>query len=312
MSRLEDQVEAKIARANRAFRLSSRIVAAAHRDLENHDEWLERHRATWAEEVKRHRRLLNRKLAMRSLVRFATEVVFAAPFALAQAIGQRLKDGSPRSLPQSPPKREPPFTRQAALQLRISRLDEREAATKETSPERIEAPRTCPREFAGSRAFAAPADASARGTPVSAFGVFALLLIAAGAVRAMLAGPPTEAPEPHAPKVTESEAYAPASQTVTKSKKPERGDRVSGLAILPAAPPLKALELPARTVSGMMTITRPLSLAPDETEAVPVTRPERPPAPKQAAKTAKPKRKVAARDPEPLPWWQEWSWIRVR
>jgi hypothetical protein len=34
-------------------------------------------------------------------------------------------------------------------------------------------------------------------------------------------------------------------------------------------------------------------------------------APKAAAK-AKPKRKVAAREPEPVPWWQEWSWIKVR
>ena len=103
MSRLSDQVEAKIARANRAFRLSSRIIGAAREELEIHGAWLDRHRATWAEEVKRHHRLLKRKLAMRALMRFVVGLVFAAPFALARALEARLKDIPTPASPQSRP-----------------------------------------------------------------------------------------------------------------------------------------------------------------------------------------------------------------
>ena len=96
MAHLSDQVEAKIARANRAFRLSSRIIAATQQELESHGEWLDRHRTSWAEEVKRHRRLLNRKLALGAVTRFVVGLVFAAPFALARAVERRLE---PRASP---------------------------------------------------------------------------------------------------------------------------------------------------------------------------------------------------------------------
>jgi hypothetical protein len=47
---------------------------------------------TWAEEAKRHRRLFNRKMAVKAFTRFAV-----APFALAQALRLSLKEGLSRT-----------------------------------------------------------------------------------------------------------------------------------------------------------------------------------------------------------------------
>jgi hypothetical protein len=44
-----DQVDARVLRVGRAFRRSRHAIAAARDDLENHQLWLNRHRAAWAE-----------------------------------------------------------------------------------------------------------------------------------------------------------------------------------------------------------------------------------------------------------------------
>ncbi|MGE3528781.1 MAG: hypothetical protein AB7G54_05065, partial [Methyloceanibacter sp.] len=220
MSRLSDQVEAKIARANRAFRLSSRIIAATQQELESHGAWLDSHRASWAEEIERHRRLLNRKLAMRSAGRFAVSLVFAAPFALARAIERRiesrstpeprLSEGEPpftraaaierriesRSTPE--PRRsegEPPFTRAAALQRRISRIEPpagTAAATSRPRPQTIAAPKAAS-PLAAPGANVSPASARSRVDRVStpAIAALALLIVAAGMLRAVFSVPPS-------------------------------------------------------------------------------------------------------------------------
>jgi len=319
VSRLSDQVEVKIARANRAFRVSSRIIAAARDELERHGAWLDRHRATWAEEVKRHRRLLNRKLALRALMRFTVGLVFAAPFALARAIEARLKGSPAQASPQlRPAEREPQFTRAAALQLRIGRLDERLATKGYASgrtPQQCKMPRECPPppEGAVSRARAAPARFPAGKLPVSPVGIVLLVLIAVGAVRAMLSGAPDEVPALAAAKASAQKPHsAAASLTVAKApKKVEAPAPLSGFATHAAAPSSEAVRLPPQTVADMMSITHPLALDPTSTETAATPVAEQPPAPKPAAK-AKRKRTVAAREPQPLPWWQEWSWIRLR
>ena len=54
-----DQVDGKILRAKRAFARSRHAIAAAHHDLENHQRWLNRHRAAWAASVKSYERQVN-------------------------------------------------------------------------------------------------------------------------------------------------------------------------------------------------------------------------------------------------------------
>jgi hypothetical protein len=322
VAHLSDQVEAKIARANRAFRLSSRIIAATQQELESHGEWLDRHRTSWAEEVKRHRRLLNRKLALGAVTRFAVGLVFAAPFALARAIERRLE---PRASPEPRPRAaEPPFTRQAALDLRIVELEERLAAPPapppRPAPEPVEKPKVRSPRSTGGPALAPAANARPRTDKVStpAIAALALLIVAAGVLRAIFSSAPPDDTARLAQEMTEPGPGAPATLTVAKSKRTETPPSHSGFAVLDGAPRTEALRAPPQTIADMIAMAESLPAPPVATEAAPPSLAAEPVAPKPTAKAkptaakAKPKRKVAARDPEPLPWWQEWSWIKVR
>jgi hypothetical protein len=338
VAQLSDQVEAKIARANRAFRLSSRIIAATQQELESHGEWLDRHRVSWAEEVKRHHRLLNRKLALGAVTRFVVGLVFAAPFALARAIERRLE---PRASPDPRPhEAEPPFTREAALDLRIGRLEERLAATPAAAPrassEHIEKPKTYSPRPASGATLAPGADARPRTDRVStrAIAALALLIVAAGVLRAIFSSPPADETARVAQDMIEPGPGAPATLTVVKSKRAEPPPSHSGFAVIEAAPRTEVSRAPPQTIADMIAMADSLPLpsvaaeeppqpaAAERPQPVAGERPQSlaagPVAPKPTAKAktaaakAKPKRKVAARDPEPLPWWQEWSWIKVR
>lgn len=321
MSRLSDQVEAKIARANRAFRVSNRIIAAARDDLESHGAWLDRHRANWAEEVKCHRRLLQRKLAARALLRFVVGLVFALPFAIARfAIARSLQTKSKDNLAREAwqgQSADPPLTQHDALQHRIQALGkEQSAASGGQAP-------TAPQQQARRRQFSLGLDhirACAvallptllkRKGPVPALGSAALLVIALGAVREMISTAPADAPGPElqetfvlTPKATK------ATITVAKAPRTERLALVSGITLVANPPPSPALHLPARTVADMMAVARPLPLALTARAAVTPAAEE----PSMPMPTAKPKskRKAASRQPEPIPWWQQWSWIRLR
>jgi hypothetical protein len=321
VSRLSDQVEVKIVRANRAFRLSSRVIAAAHRELESHGAWLDRHRLTWAEEAKRHHRLLKRKLAMRTVMRFAVGLVFAAPFALARALGAKLKlHSSPQ--PRAPWE-EPPFTRHTALQLRIRRLDERATPMKaDVSRLGLEQIGTSkePSPLAKGKASpsAAPnARAHAGRVSVSSVAALALLVVAAGVLRAILSSSSSEELVVTAQEAPEARPHAAAAtltvaKPVTTAMPAEQQDPASGFAVLEKAPSIDALQAPPETIADMvvMAMAEPVSSPLEAAEAAPAPTAAQPLPPRQAVKT-KPKRKLA-REPESPPWWQQWSWIRVR
>ena len=318
MSLISEQVEARIARAKRAFRQSGRIIDAAKDDLESHTRWLDTHRAAWAEEVKRSFRFLDRKLAVGAFARFAAGAILLLPLALSRALGRMAKAIPSGASPQ--PRLDetaPRFAHRAELQLRIRGLDEPQATA--SSP-----PRARPRiemlrgwappqaRRAASFALAALAHLSKHRVPVSALGVGALLLIAAGAVGATLSSPPAEAPALAAQKSQPPlPQAAPSSIMVQKSRKEtERPGPVRGFAVVAAAPSFEAPRVPAQTVADLIAMTGPVPLAPVGPEAA-APPAEKPLATKQAAK-GKPKRKLAARPPQPLPWWQQWSWMRLR
>ena len=273
MSSLCDRVEAEVARAKRTFRQSRSIIAAARNELDSYGRWLDRHRVTWAEDAKRHRRLFNRKMAVKAFTRFAV-----APFALAQALRLSLKEGLSRT--------------------------------------------SSPVSFAE----------TASHFVVFALGFITIFLVAAGASRATRSTPPAKAPVLAASKVPDPREAAAASVTVPMTPgTAKRPTSVAGFAVHPTASTFDPLLLPAHTVADMILITSPLALAPmgPETATAPIvedflaTRPagkaktatapiaEDPLAPRPAAK-AKPKRKLLGPEPQQLPWWQRWSWIRVR
>ena len=329
MSGLSDRIEAKIARANRAFRLSSQIVAAARDDLDGHGEWLDRHRPTWTEEVKRQRRLLNRKLTARALTRTVAGLVFAAPFAVARALALRGSSIVPRAqdhpangLSQAPRHHiirglDGPLCTMKPARVRQAR---QEAERKDPSPVQTDA--ASPRPAVQQRE-------PARERPVSIFGLVVLCFIAAGAVRAMLVSPVGEAPALAAKKaqpVPPLKKAAPlppprtaASMTVAKTPPPAKPPTaISGSVFLPKSSEFAPVQWPSRTVADMTLLTRPLALASEEPDPEPAPAPiakdpvaAKPVMAKPAARP-RPKRKVARRQPQPVPWWQQWSWIRLR
>ena len=342
VSRLSDQVEAKIARANRAFKLSSRIIAAARDDLNGHGEWLDRHRLTWAAEVKRHRRLLHRKLTMRTLMRSVVGLLFAAPFAFARALER--KGNGVASRVSRGPRRDEPATEspQAPRQRTIRGLDgplcTMEPVSSRPAPREIERRQgPSPLETtAAAPALAGQKREPGAKRPFSALGLIALCLIGAGAVRATLSSPTGEAPalaakevRPLPPSKTARHPSPPglaASLTVPKTPRPPKlPAAISGSAVLATPSHYEPLQMPPRTVADIAVISRPQPVASPEAEPEPelVEKPvasqepepapvaTRPVAATPAVKT-QPKRKLARRQPEPLPWWQQWSWIRLR
>ena len=322
MSRLSDQVEVKIARANRAFRVSNRIIAAARDDLESHGAWLDRHRASWAEEVKRHRRLFKRKLAAKALLRFVVGLAFALPFAIARSLEAKksLEAKSKGSLARQAlqgQSADPPLTRHDALQHRIRVLDEQHSSANVDPAADVLRQQARQREFSlpldgiRSRVLAMLPNLLKPKGPVPALGSAALLLISLGAVRGMISTAPADAPGPELRETfVISPKAAKTSITVSKASRAERLAPVPGITLVTNPPPSQTLRLPARTVADMMAIAHPLSLAPTaKVTAAPAA--EEPPVPMPAAKP-KPKRKTASRVPEPIPWWQQWSWIRLR
>ena len=84
-----------------------------------------RHRAAWAEEVKRSFRFLDRKLAVRAFARFAAGAILLLPLALARALGRMAKAIPSGASPQ--PRLDetaPRFAHRVEFQLRIRGLDE--------------------------------------------------------------------------------------------------------------------------------------------------------------------------------------------
>jgi hypothetical protein len=143
----------------------------------------------------------------------------------------------------------------------------------------------------------------------------------------MFSSAPAEETARVAQELTEPGPDAPATLTVVKSKRAEPPPSHSGFAVIEASPRTEASRAPPQTIADMIAMSETLPSPSVATEAAPpplVEEPvaplaKEPVAPKPAAKAkaakaakAKPKRKVAAREPEPVPWWQEWSWIKVR
>ena len=316
VSSLLDQVEAKVARAKRAFRRSRDIIVAARDELESHQRWLDRHRAACAEDVKRHHRLLNRKMAIRAFTRFAVGFILPVPFALAQALRLTLRERPSHASSQlSFAETARDYTRHPQLQHRIRGLDGQlctmKPAVLRATPGRTEMRGECS-PIPDGAAFRAVGSFLKGRVFVSALGVITVFLIAAGAVRATISSLPAEALVPAAPEVPGPPQHA-AAASVTVPKAPGKAQRsapVSGFAVLAATSASEPLQLPAQTIANMMLITSPLALATAEPDTkAPVAGESLASEPRVKTKS---KRKLARQEPQQqLPWWQQLPWIRV-
>jgi hypothetical protein len=273
VSSVSDRVDAEVARAKRTFRQSRSIIVAARNELDSYGRWLDRHRVTWAEKAKRHRRLFNRKMAVKAFTRFAV-----APFALAQALRLSLKEGLSRtSSPLSFAETASHFVVFALGFITIFLVAAGASrATRSSPPAKapvLAAPKVPdPRQAAAASVTVPKTPGRAkRPTSVAGFAVhptastFDPLLLPAHTVADMML-------------ITSPLALAPMG--------PET-----------ATAPIAEGPLATRPAVKAKTATAPIAEGPL------ATRP---------AVKAKPKRKLPGPEPQQLPWWQRWSWIQVR
>lgn len=328
MSSLLDQVEAKVVRAKRAFTRSRKIIIAARNDLESHQRWLDRHRAAWSEDVKRHQPLLNSNMPIRAFMRFAFGLPLLAPFvclalfrriggSLAQALRLTLNEKLSDALQLSFAETRRVHTRHAQLQHRIRELDGPLITMKPVvlsiGMRGKRSPITIREAF---RLVATVRSLEKGKVLISALGVITLFLIAAGAVRATMPGLPAEAPVPVSPNVSGSTQPA-AALPATAPTVPPNVVRPAlwpplGFSVLEAALVPEPQQLSAPTPTSMMLITVPLAVAPTEPDATRTLVAEEAPAVKPKVKASL-KRKLARQEPQQqLSWWQRLPWMRVR
>jgi hypothetical protein len=345
VSSLSDQVEVKVARAKRAFKRSTKILGTARGELQDHQRWLDNHRVAWSKEVERDRRLLKRKEVIWTCKRLALGMLLLPFFAFvallrqtiwillflrdllaissarigefAHTLGRFLKEMLSRVLLR--------ITGHHQLQARISRLDGHLWNRKVDSapPESSQTERTgencspvSTRSGRGLRELATLLSLVEGRVQAAALGTIMVTLVAAGAVRATIPGRP-EAPVLTAPAVlgfTRPATAVPAAAPIAPRevvKPPPSSTSVSGFSVLVGTAVPEPQSLSAQTIANMMLITSPLALAPVEPETATEPIAEETLVAKPAVK-AKPKRKLVRREPQQLPWWQRWSWIRVR
>jgi len=313
VSSLSDQVEGRIARANRVSRRSRTIIFAAIDELERHQRWFDRHRAVWAQDVSRQHRLLSRKLVIGAFTRFTVEPILFVPVALARVLRLMVRGKLPTSSPFSLAETAIDPTRHSQLPTRIHGLDGRlctmEPALARPTPRQIEPRGACPSIPKGVAFRAIASLGSSCGVAILVIGVFALGLTAVGAVRAMLSSRPDEAPGFAVPARSLQAAAAPVASSKVAVKTP-RSASASGFTVLAAPSPSQPLQLPPQTIGNMVLITSPLAQIMTEPDKASVA--EEPLAAEPRMKP-KPKRKVARHGPDQqLPWWQQLPWIRIR
>ena len=142
---------------------------------------------------------------------------------------------------------------------------------------------------------------------ISALGVMILLLITAGAVRAMMPALRCEVPSSLAPKATPAALPATALAEPHKSTPPSvEGFGVIEEALVPEPQPLSAY-----STLSMMLIASIMPPSPVKAETSTVLAVSEAPAAKPQIKPQT-KRKLAGQKQPELSWWQQLPWIRVR
>ena len=306
MSSLLDQVEVKVARAERAFTRLRKIIVAAGDDLESHQLWLDRNRASRARELKDQRQLSN-KMAIWTFTRFA----FCLPVLLPIAIFRQFCASTPAL---RPTKTAPDETKQPQLQHRIRGLDgplcTMKPADLHATAAQTEICRECSPNPISERFRAIAALGSVRGRVIiSALGLITLFVLTAGAVRATMPGFQADVPLPASPKV--APAALPAMALTAPLRSASSAASVSGFSLIEATLVPEPQPLSAHSTVSMMTITSPVTSSPIEGEASKALVAGEPPAVKPKVNTQT-KRKLPSEKPQELSWWQRLPWIRVR
>jgi hypothetical protein len=301
-------------------------------DLKRHQRLLKRQRAIWAYKqiaISLILVLFRRTIWVLTCFRDLLSISFSRIGVMAHALGLSLKEVVQQTRPQvlvrlsfEETVLDGAGTRHHQLQDRICGLDARlrngKAGAQPVAPKagRIDETRQYGSPVWSSRNREASSFAKLPGPNegkalVSALGVMTITLITAGAVRATIPSPPTEAPMAAPLKGPGSSRLA--VSTHERSAPPPA--LVSGFSVLlPTAAP-EPLPLPPRTIAQMMLVNSPLAIgsAQPHTMTAPITK--TPIAVKPKLK-ARPKPKLATREPQKQlpwlqpPWWRQLPWIQ--
>lgn len=339
MSSLSDQVEVKVARANRAFTRSRRIVASATDDLQDHQRWLDQHRLAWTEDLKRGHRLLKRKQLIWSCKRLAVGLLLLPSFAFISllrravwivpvltdwlAIGLSRVNEALHDLARLMKERQSRlllrFTTHPQLQARIRGLDgtlwnAKAAHARVRLPARIVAEIGEVTGGASAATFARLARPVGGRSLARACGLVIVGLIAAASVRVTVTGLTDGNPvQGSSSTFTPPAAAMPTVPIAQLSRRSISNTSVAGFRVLHSGLVPEPQPLSAPTIASMMLVTNPAAVAPTEQEAFDTPIVEKSLGVKPQVKP-KLKRKLAKRETQPqqLPWWHQLPWIQVR
>ena len=310
-----EQVDPKVLRVKRASIRSRHVIAAARDDLERHQQWLDRHRTAWAEDVKRYERRLSCKLGIKALKRLALGLLLIGPIvclALLRLIARILPKARIllfrnvawfRALAQHVislpwPRLRPNAARYVDVPRyhdRIPGLDGPLCTGQPPSPHVM-------------RTFRARAVSGEAGLLQTRLIVASLAAVIVGLVAAATA---YDRPAPGAvlPNALAHAGRPAALPPAVPSETPEDVP-VSGFAVLAAAPAVERVSPPGATIAEIISIAHPLTDALEQpnatTEPLEVTLPDRKPKIRTKAK-AKLKPKPQNRQ---LTVWERLPWLR--
>jgi hypothetical protein len=336
---LSDQVEVKVARANRAFTRSRRIVASATDDLQDHQRWLDQHRLAWTEDLKRGHRLLKRKQLIWSCKRLAVGLLLLPSFAFISLLRRavwivpvltdwlairlsRVNEAIQR-LARLMKKRQSRlllrFTRHPQFQTRIRGLDgtlwnAKAAHARLRLPARMVGEiREVPDETSAVT-FARLARPLEGRSLACAGGLVIVGLIAAASVCVTLTGLSDENPVQGSSSTSTPPAAAmPTVPIAQLSRRSISNTSVAGFRVLDSGLVPDPQPLSAPTIASMMLVRSPAAVTPTEQEALdtPIVGESLGVKPQIKPKL---KRKLAKRETQSrqLPWWHQLPWIRVR
>lgn len=307
-----DQLESKVIRAKRAVFRSRRAIAIAHDDLENHQRWLERHRAAWVEDVERHQRRLNYKLVIWTLKRVAVGIFLVGPLVCIALFRLTV-----RLLP----------TLRSLLSNSVSRFRALARVTRERVhsflySHAIKSSKTlrygqripgldgplCTGQPTSSNATTRIASAGTHPLQVRLVVASLGVVVVGGLAAAMTPDAYKEPPEIQPTVLVYSGRAAALPQAVSNHPRAEGSNakRASGFAVLTTTPVAELASLPGVTIADMMSIARPLPVAvqPRATETLDITIPVRKPKiqAKPRRKPTKPKRQLTL--------WEQLPWLR--
>jgi hypothetical protein len=313
-----NQVGAKVLCAKWASIRSRHAIAAAHDDLESHQLWLDRHRATWDEEAKLYESRLNRESRAQGFTRLAFGLLLIGPITFLALL--RLTAGllpNVRDL----------FVSSVSWLHALVRLTRKHVRSHLSWWSSTQATRNhnksphCGRiaGLDGPLCTGQPASSSSDVVPESETGLLKVRLVVAlfgaviiGFLAAAQTSDTHEEPVERPPNVLEhsgpTTSLPPAASNQSREVERSAPDTISGFAVVPSAPAAQRVSLAEATITEIISLTRPLPNTLEQPDAIieaEVTIPIRKPIVKRVKSKPSP-----TKQKHQLTLWERLPWLR--